>query len=240
MRELHHVTEHLEAIHAFPLRVTVRKMDANVALGQRAEHRIDDGVRQHISIGVPFRAEVVRDGNATDDEWPSCDQPVRVIADADAKHERIVFCALWLASFMVGIHRRPQVQSSTFTPSLRMVSANARSDSFVILIFLALPSTTNTFRPRRSTRKLSSVTSIPASSNSISWSYARFNVSNRKHCGVNARRSSFRLSVFSTQVSSSSFIVSVTGATRIAAPTLFACSTVRSISSGVTNGRTPS
>ena len=59
-------------------------MPADVAQRGGAEHGIDDRVAHHVGIGMPERAVLGRDRHAADDERPPFDQPVQIVAGADA------------------------------------------------------------------------------------------------------------------------------------------------------------
>lgn len=67
----------------FPTRVCVWKKMADVALTDRAEHRISDGVKQRIRIGVPVQTFRVRDFYPTQDEFATRYQLMNIVTDAD-------------------------------------------------------------------------------------------------------------------------------------------------------------
>ena len=74
--------EHL-ARRVLPARVRVWEKMADVALAQRAEHRVGDGVKQRVRVRVAVETLGVRNLDAAEDELPPLDEPVNIVADAD-------------------------------------------------------------------------------------------------------------------------------------------------------------
>ena len=62
--------------------VGVRKMMADVALADRAEHGVGDGVSEHVGIAVAIEAVRMRDFHAAEDERAAFDEAMHVVADA--------------------------------------------------------------------------------------------------------------------------------------------------------------
>ena len=60
-------------------------MPADVAERRRAKQRVNDGVQQHVGVGMAEQTERVRDLDPADDELAALGQLVRVPALADAK-----------------------------------------------------------------------------------------------------------------------------------------------------------
>ena len=63
-------------------------MLADVAGAGGAEHRIGDGVADDVGIGMAESAPVARNAYAAEKQRPSLDQPVQIVAGADAHHRR--------------------------------------------------------------------------------------------------------------------------------------------------------
>src|SRR5687768_4146603 len=122
--------------------------------------------------------------HSANDQRPSCNQAMSVVADADAKHDsirildgpshavlnvlRTLYLELWKLRVFQPTETRKQstkikVQSSFF------IKASAITKSFgrVTLMFRELPSTTVIATPNRSTSELSSVSA--GSSASTCW-----------------------------------------------------------------------
>src|SRR5438552_12586506 len=101
---------------------------------------------------MAIAAAIERDQRSAEDERARCDQAMRVVSDADAKH----ICR-------GGARPRPSSfenagRDKPCPYKLNNASATARSSLVVILMFIELPGTATMSTPSRSTRKLSSVT----------------------------------------------------------------------------------
>ena len=76
--------QQLQAVGALPLRVGVREQPPDVARGRRAEHRIGHRVTHDVGVGMAVEALLEGDGDAAQDQRPSLDQAMQVVAGADA------------------------------------------------------------------------------------------------------------------------------------------------------------
>ena len=72
------VEQELVAAGALPLRIARRKMVADVAAGNRAEKRIDNGMECDVSIAMAGQALVVLDPNAAEPQFLASDKPMHV------------------------------------------------------------------------------------------------------------------------------------------------------------------
>src|SRR5215831_14281961 len=134
---------------------------------------------------MALAATIEGDRHAAQNEGPRFHQSMRVVTNTDAQHTEkqtlsfvLCTCALYLAVWAAGSDGfTPRSPISNFRIQISErkaqgqrlfsnASASARSSRVVILIFLALPSTTITAIPICSTSRLSSVTSRPAASSS--------------------------------------------------------------------------
>jgi hypothetical protein len=77
----------LQAVGVLPAWVAVWEVDADVALAHRAEHRVGQRVRQSVGVRVPLGPALRLDHDAPQHERTPLRQTVRVVPDADAKHE---------------------------------------------------------------------------------------------------------------------------------------------------------
>jgi len=68
-----------------PLRITRRKVGADIPFTDRAEHRIGDRVKCHIGIGMACKPLVMRDLDPAKPEFLALFQSVDVETLADAK-----------------------------------------------------------------------------------------------------------------------------------------------------------
>ena len=69
---------------ALPLRIARRKVLADVAVGERAEDGVDDGVQHHVGVGMSGQAAVMRDPHAAERDVIAGAEGVHVEADAGA------------------------------------------------------------------------------------------------------------------------------------------------------------
>ena len=60
-------------------------MNADVAFAERAEKRVDNGVQEHVGVGVPGKSGAVRDLDAAQHELARPLKPVRIESVADAE-----------------------------------------------------------------------------------------------------------------------------------------------------------
>src|SRR5579859_5942918 len=134
--ELHHFPQHPAAVCAFPLRIRVREMPADVTQGCRAQQRIAKRVQQHVAIRVGLHAFAVDDAHTAQHHVVAGSEGVHVVTVAD-----------------------PHV----FSPArcARMASANAMSSGRVILMLSLRPSTTITGWRARSMAPASSLGTSP-------------------------------------------------------------------------------
>ena len=107
-------------------------------------------LRQAVSVGMAEQPTLMGDFDPAEDQLATFDQAVDVISYARAK------LALNVSAY-----------------ALKSFSARARSSGVVILMLFAMPSTTATGAPRRSTRNESSVASAGGKSEARASSLAR-------------------------------------------------------------------
>ena len=74
--------QNLQAADAADGFVGIREMKADVALADRAEHGVGDGVAEHVGIRMAIEAVCVRDIHAAEDELAALDEAVNVVTDA--------------------------------------------------------------------------------------------------------------------------------------------------------------
>src|SRR5262249_52650112 len=101
-------------------------MSAEIAEGERAGERFADGVREHVGIGVAVETDLGWERHAPEHERSAAPQGMEVEAEADPRHERA------------------------------RARARRRSAGVVIFTFSAIPGTTRTVWPSRSTSIASS------------------------------------------------------------------------------------
>src|SRR5699024_1479008 len=70
---------------AFPLRIGVGEMHADVTQSGSTQHCIGHRVQKNVSVGVPIESKVGRDGHASDGQWAARSDAVDVPAQAGAK-----------------------------------------------------------------------------------------------------------------------------------------------------------
>src|SRR6266536_5463564 len=146
-----------EAVGAGPAWVAGREVLAEVAEAGGAQHRVADGVGEHVGVGVAGEAALERHHHPAEDQRSPIDQGVQVdpLPDAHAWHE----CGR-------GPRRPRRLAAHGGAPVVRrratMASATARSRAVVILRFSTGPGTTRTAWPDPSTRAASSVASTPS------------------------------------------------------------------------------
>src|SRR5258708_2456333 len=136
-------------------------MPANIAQPSRPQQRIANRMGQNIGIGMPQQSFFKRDLHTGQNQFSSLDQSVNVVTNSNQDTHRF----------------QPSI-------SLRIISARAKSDLRVILTFWAVPSTTATVAPSRSTRAASSVASKFVSA-ALRWASRKRSI--LKACGVWAR-----------------------------------------------------
>ena len=66
-------------------RIAIGEHLADVAGRRRAEDGVGDGVRDGVAVGMAFEVHVARNRNAAKDQRAGRREPVRVVADADAR-----------------------------------------------------------------------------------------------------------------------------------------------------------
>ena len=116
--EVHCVPEQRAAVRAFPLRIGVGKVHAEVAERQRAENRIGNRMQQDVGVGMAVETALERDGDAADDQRAAGDQRMDVETAADTnRHRGVPSCAA------------------------RIDAASAMSSGYVIFRFATLPRT---------------------------------------------------------------------------------------------------
>src|SRR5579859_1421833 len=80
--QLFGVLQKEEAVRAFPLRVGVGKMRADVAEPCRTQQRIAKRVSEHVTVGMTHRALIKRQLDSADDELSPFGQAVQIVPDA--------------------------------------------------------------------------------------------------------------------------------------------------------------
>ena len=81
-----HPSQQFRRIRPAPFFAGVRKPFANVALPCRSEQRIGHSMQQHIGVTMAIETEVgVSDVNATNDQWPSADRAMSIMAFANSE-----------------------------------------------------------------------------------------------------------------------------------------------------------
>src|SRR5579859_1550487 len=78
---------------AMPARVAGGEVAADVAQRRCAEQGIDDGVNQHVSVGMPRQPARVGDGDAADHQGAPFGEAMYVVADAYSYSHKMLF--LW-------------------------------------------------------------------------------------------------------------------------------------------------
>src|SRR5712691_10564151 len=167
VRQPVHARQQLQTVGVFPLRIIIGKVHTKIAFAQRAQNRVGECVRQHVAIRMSFGAAIGGDPYAAKDQRTPFGQLMRVVTDIDTKHNcrgRACPCPFTRLIEPCAGRDKPCPYNR------RIASANTKSSAPVILIFRAAPSTAIISLPRRSTSRLSSVTSIPAPSTSSSCS----------------------------------------------------------------------
>src|SRR5260370_38459376 len=86
VKQFARVLEEKQARSAFPLRIRVRKMRADVAEPGSSQQRVAQGVAQDVAIGMSDRAFVERHMDPAEDQVSPLCQPVQVEADSRACH----------------------------------------------------------------------------------------------------------------------------------------------------------
>src|SRR5689334_17878572 len=122
-------------------------MHPDVAERGRAQYRVGDRVRQHVSVGVPLETEFALNPDASEDQRTSRSDAVDIppLPDPDRAHSG----APWV------VVRRA-------ISSRRKRCARSMSVGLVILMLRSLPGTTLTSTSSRSTMLLSSVAEKPS------------------------------------------------------------------------------
>lgn len=65
-------------------------MDAEIAFTQGAQNGICQRMRESVSVGMSGCSTIRFNADATQNQRPSCNQPVRIIADAYSEHKKSV------------------------------------------------------------------------------------------------------------------------------------------------------
>src|SRR5262249_41611200 len=147
--------QELAAVDAAILRIGIGKVLSDVAEGSRADQRVAYRVQQHIGVGMPVEAPVVRDGHPADHEHASRLERMRVKTLSDTEVHLLV------ASVSI------------------KSAASCKSSGYVTLRLRASPRTSLALFPNRSTACASSVISAGSLALSASSSNRYRNI-----CGV--------------------------------------------------------
>jgi hypothetical protein len=81
-----------QAVRAFPLRIGIGKVRADISRPRRAKQRIAERMRDHVTVRMPHRPFIKRHFDAADDEFAAFREAVQVVADA-AAHAHAFFCS---------------------------------------------------------------------------------------------------------------------------------------------------
>jgi len=84
--------EENEAADAAPAFVRIRKMVTDIARTKGTEHGIGQGVDQHIGVGMAFKALVVRQFDASQEKFATCNERMNIITNAYAIHKNRLAC----------------------------------------------------------------------------------------------------------------------------------------------------
>jgi hypothetical protein len=76
----------MQTIGVTPLGIIVWEMHSQIAFAECAEYRVSNRMQQRVSIGVALAPSVRVYVNSSEDQRPTLNQPVRVVADADSIH----------------------------------------------------------------------------------------------------------------------------------------------------------
>src|SRR5205807_10401063 len=74
-----------QAVRAFPFRIAVREMCADVAESRRAEQSVAERVGEHVAVGMADGPLVERQLDAADHELSPFRQPMQIVANATAR-----------------------------------------------------------------------------------------------------------------------------------------------------------
>ena len=69
---------------ATPLRIGRRKMRPDVAVGERAQNGVDQGMQRHVGIGMPRQRPRMRDAHAAEPDVIAVDESMDVVAGRGA------------------------------------------------------------------------------------------------------------------------------------------------------------
>ena len=86
------------AVDAFPARVRVGEMLADVADRQRAEYGVADRMQQRIRVGMSVESALERNGHAAQDELAPFDQRMDIEAVSDPHRHAVFSCAASIAA----------------------------------------------------------------------------------------------------------------------------------------------
>src|SRR5208282_530459 len=117
-------------IGVFPLRIGGRKQRSNVGSGDGAEQRVGDRVQQNVAVGMAAESFVMRQSHASDFEWNTGLEFVRVPTVTDA-HFR--FQDLILSSKSGPQRLKPHSKQSRYrsTEALRHPKSSAKPNSYL-------------------------------------------------------------------------------------------------------------
>ena len=83
--DLDGAAEQVEPRRVLPLRIGIGKMLADVPGARRAEQRVGERVTEDVAVGMAERTALERQRDAGQDERPALDEPMQVVARADAR-----------------------------------------------------------------------------------------------------------------------------------------------------------
>jgi len=76
---LDRLTKQLDTRRAFPLRIGVGKMPADVAGAGGAQNRVGNGVTDRVGVGMSRETALERDRDASENQRPAFDEPMQVV-----------------------------------------------------------------------------------------------------------------------------------------------------------------
>lgn len=65
--------------------IAVGKVPPDIPERRGAQESVGDGMEEHIRVGMPFEAAIIRDLHAADDAWSSCNEAVDIVSKSYAR-----------------------------------------------------------------------------------------------------------------------------------------------------------
>lgn len=89
-QDLTKVSDEIEAARLLRLRIVLGEVRTEIAVGDRASHRVDKGVTEHVTIGMGGETDGRVNRYPTQDESVTGDQSVQVVPDADPRTRKLI------------------------------------------------------------------------------------------------------------------------------------------------------